>query len=304
MKKIHLIKLTIIMKLIIVVILLLTSSAMAGSQYTGDYSLDKGYSGSLNVKAGADNKIVFTIDSVSESAHICSIDGEAVLKDNSLIYKDSEVQGCTVKIVFSDKDKAGVNVSSECNSYYCGARVLFVNGTYTKIKLNEAKDLAKSEIVITDTAIGPINNKTPFDLETITSLLPGYNVYKGEGFIEGDSYPIINVSDGGSKPIMIINPSYDHKAIHSIEIYGKSVKSKFSGKIGDSFKTVYGPESNPQSCVPMVEGFSGKISCKGPLAKHVYYIFNGHWDGPDGLIPPQKALDSYVLEFIMWNYIE
>jgi hypothetical protein len=46
---------------------------------------------------------------------------------------------------------------------------------------------------------------------------------------------------------------------------------------------------------------SGTVSCPAPGSKHVHYLFEGTWDGPDGKLPPREILRGWTLRAIFWK---
>ena len=158
----------------------------------------------------------------------------------------------------------------------------------------------RSSLELTDAGIGYVNAATPFGVDTIQLLMPDVGVAAGLGSSEGESFPVINVSNNFGA-LFTINPNADHSRIYSIVIENRRVKNSFGPRIGNSFNTVYGPDATAESCSPGVEERSGSISCPEPDAENVHYIFEGNWTGPDGEVPPAEVVRFWRISAIVWK---
>lgn len=161
---------------------------------------------------------------------------------------------------------------------------------------------SEPSISLSDSGIGQISIETPFDIKAIKKLLPKLIVEESEGATEGESYPIIKISDKKGL-LLIVNPGYDQSKIYSIVVKSNRVENELGPAIGDTFIKVYGKDISKITCSPGMEEMSGTVSCPDPNPKsqNIEYVFAGSWNGPDGAVPPVEVLNNWQISMIVWS---
>jgi hypothetical protein len=154
-------------------------------------------------------------------------------------------------------------------------------------------------IILSEAGVGPLNATTPFNIHQITLAFDDYSVTEYTKFREGESSPVIRVSEGGT-PLIIINPDTKGDNIFSIVINSNKIGTTLGHQIGSRYQDIYNYE-NKEPCIPGVEELSGKVLCIAPKTPNIIYQFHGQWDGPDGEKPPTDILSTWVLQSIIWK---
>lgn len=147
--------------------------------------------------------------------------------------------------------------------------------------------------------VGPINASTPFNMHQITLAFQDYSVTEYTQFQDGDSIPVIRVSENG-KPLLLIHPDEKRNNIFSIYIMSNKVGNALGHEIGTAYNKIYNyGETEP--CIAGTEEFTGRVLCMAPKATNLLYVFSGNWDGPKKEAPPTAILTSWVLDTIIWR---
>ena len=176
--------------------------------------------------------------------------------------------------------------------------LLFVSfSAFAKEKTSKkALEAPQPPLSLTDKGLGPIGTKVNFNKKKVAALFPGYKVTEFPD--EGESPASINVSKDGKAWFSIYSKAAS-KEIFSILVKNKKIKSKFSFAIGDSYKKTFA--NKKAKCSAGMESFSGTVICQDLVSKKVSYIFEGSWNGPDGKLPPKKALATWKISSIVWR---
>jgi hypothetical protein len=104
----------------------------------------------------------------------------------------------------------------------------------------------------------------------------------------------------GDNHLLTINPTNENE-IFCIVIESPLITSLVGGSIGDSYFLIFGEPDSSTMCVPLQEEFSGKVSCRAPGTRNIYFVFTGEWTGPDGQVPPAEVLKNRKVEKIVWR---
>jgi hypothetical protein len=176
---------------------------------------------------------------------------------------------------------------------------LFIGLASFLLFLAAAEGQQKPAITITETGVGPINAKTPFNIAVLKRLFPGYRVVAGTGSYEGMDYPIIKVMDGTSE-LLEITSDGDSKAIFSISTTSPRVTLDGKGVIGLLYSEVFGKEVSPH-CYEGKENDSGLVFCHRPASSHIGFVFDGVSDDPFSDMPSIAALRKWRVKEIFWK---
>lgn len=175
--------------------------------------------------------------------------------------------------------------------------VLLLTGLF--IAANPAVTVHASELTISDKGLGEITATTKFDKKEIQGHLSGYVVKSDTSSTEGEEFPVLLVLDHESV-LATINPTEDEKKIFSIRVTSNKIGNVLGPKIGMKFGDIYG-STVPKSCSAGMEELSGTVICQAPKSEHIFYIFDGKSDGPDGEIPNIAALINFQISEIVWR---
>lgn len=157
------------------------------------------------------------------------------------------------------------------------------------------------DFAVSDSGLGPISGKTPFDADAIQKLLPAYEVNEAVRYTEGEPYPVVEVSLN-DKLLATVNPSSDRTSIFSVQVISNSAGLHFKWPIGTKFLEVYGEGGDPDpACMALGEEMSGKVSCAAPDFENIRLVLGGKFDGPDGIVPPKAVLRHFRVEQIVWK---
>jgi len=158
---------------------------------------------------------------------------------------------------------------------------------------------SRSNIILSTDGVGPINASTPFNMHQVTLAFQDYSVTEYTQFQDGNSAPIIRVSEDG-KPLLLINPDEEHKNIFSIFVMSNKIGNSLGHQIGSAYNEIYNyGETEP--CIAGSEEFTGRVLCMAPEASNILYVFSGEWDGPKKEVPPTAILSAWTLNTIIWR---
>ncbi len=157
----------------------------------------------------------------------------------------------------------------------------------------------RSNIMLSADGVGPINASTPFNMHQVTLAFQDYSVTEYTQFQDGDSIPVIRVSENG-KPLLLIHPDDNKENIFSIYVMSNKVGNALGHDIGTAYNKIYNyGETEP--CIAGTEEFTGKVLCMAPEASNLLYVFSGNWDGPKNETPPTAILTTWELGTIIWR---
>ena len=144
--------------------------------------------------------------------------------------------------------------------------------------------------------LGPISADTPFDAVELRALFPGHTVTEAVGHAEGDAFRELRIeADDG--PLLALRS--DRGAILSVEIFElAALRGSIAGH-GDRFSEAF-PDGPGTMCEPGMEEESGKVVCSPPRSSHLMFVFEGAWDGPDGVLPPADVLGDWTIRRVIW----
>jgi hypothetical protein len=155
------------------------------------------------------------------------------------------------------------------------------------------------DIVVNDSCVGPINNKTRFNQNVLKKLFPNLIVKKAISSTEGEEFPIFKIMNK-STVLLVINPDSDRNTIYSVEIKSEEVKNELGPQIGFTHSQTFKDKSSA-NCEPGMEESSGFVFCQDAKSKHITYLFSGEYSGSDSELPPPKILGSWKIKEIIWK---
>lgn len=158
---------------------------------------------------------------------------------------------------------------------------------------------ADASIMISRDGVGPINASTPFNMHQVTMAFPEYSVTEYTQFKDGNSAPVIRVSEEG-KPLITINPDQALEKIFSVFVFSPKIGSALGHTVGQPFSSIYTYEET-EPCIPGTDEFAAKVLCIAPKAPNLIYVFTGKWDGPTSETPPVAILSNWILDTIVWK---
>lgn len=172
-------------------------------------------------------------------------------------------------------------------------------GCQSQVGVVDSERLPSSaDIIISATNIGNITEKTPFNIQIIRKAFPGYDVTQKMHSTEAEMYPVILVSRN-DETLLTINPATNQALIHSVIVESPKITPYSGYSIGMSYQKIQ-KDIIPNHCTPGQEELSGTVICIAKSAPNISYIFTGHWQGPDGELPPLSILNSWQLSKLVW----
>jgi hypothetical protein len=163
---------------------------------------------------------------------------------------------------------------------------------------SNAKEATES-IIISRDGVGPINASTPFNMHQITLGFQDYSVTEYTQFKDGNSTPVIRISEDG-KPIITVNPDQSLDKIFSVFVTSPEIGSALGHTVGMPYSEIY-TYDEAEPCIPGTDDFVNKVLCIAPKTPNILYAFTGKWDGPKNETPPIAILSSWKLDSIVWR---
>jgi hypothetical protein len=187
-----------------------------------------------------------------------------------------------------------------CQSHGQPEGNLSIVGSQVELEKNSStpEQISHTEIIVSDIGVGGITEGTLFNTNVIQDALPGLKIRTEELATEDEKYPVITAYKKDELIITVI-PKLLDKNIASVWVSNNLVLNELGHSIGTQFHNIYVHKINTD-CKPGVEELSGYVICSAPSSKHIKYLFEGNWDGPDGELPPVNVLALWRLIKIIW----
>ena len=166
---------------------------------------------------------------------------------------------------------------------------------------NSNKPAGKEDksIVLSENGVGPINATSSFNMHQMTLAFSDFNVVEEIGYQSGSPYPVIRVSEG-VKTLLTINPDAAHQNIFSIIVEDNLIKNSLGHRLGSIYSDIY-TTSQEEECQMGSQDMRGKVLCYALKVPNILYVFTGKGASTNGVLPEHKALQSWVLELIIWR---
>ncbi|SUB29841.1 RpoE-regulated lipoprotein [Yersinia pseudotuberculosis] len=87
--------------------------------------------------------------------------------------------------------------------------------------------------------------------------------------------------------------------VERIDVMDKGIPSQWWVTIGTPFSDLYKKAFG--ACHKGRGDDVNQVECVAPESKHVSYLFNGNWHGPEELMPSDDALQSWTVSKIIWR---
>ena len=154
------------------------------------------------------------------------------------------------------------------------------------------------KIMVSERGVGKINENTLYDKEGLQNILSDLEIVEDLNASEGEKYPVLKAYREGEH-ILTIVPNLSTNKIGSVWVTSNLVRNTLGHPIGTRFEKIYtlGKRAN---CHTGMEEYSGMVICTAPSDGHIKYLFEGHWHGPDGVLPPTKVMAMWMLTKIIW----
>ncbi|MBO9448217.1 DUF1131 family protein [Ruegeria sp. R14_0] len=146
--------------------------------------------------------------------------------------------------------------------------------------------------------LGEITAATPFDVQTLNSVMPSHAWrLETQATEEGTQEVILTTMHGVPAVALIRN---GRGGIGAIEVTSGQIGNWLGPRVGDAF----GPlQENFQlaGCTPGSEARSGSVLCVAAETDVITYVFSGRWQGPDGQMPPPSVLNGWGMTQMIWK---
>ena len=162
---------------------------------------------------------------------------------------------------------------------------------------------ATDPLAVTDAGIGPITKDTLFDADAIADLFPHLLVQLSEAISGDEIYPVISVLEGDQELFTIV-PGMGLVTIFRVEISSPFMTLEDGATIGDSFAALLPgetvPDIGPPTCDRGLGELAHSVICRAPGHDHIYFLFEGLWEGPASDLPLRPVLQDWYLARILW----
>lgn len=149
-------------------------------------------------------------------------------------------------------------------------------------------------LVLTADGLGAIAASTPFHVDTVRALLPGFDVRPEQRSAEGMPHPVLVAYRGGT-PAILITADTDGRRVRRVAVTSETVEGPAGRRVGQRFA-----EAGALQCLPGEEELSGNALCTDPAVPGVLYVFAHSWNGPDGELPPTDSLATAPMSQMVW----
>lgn len=163
---------------------------------------------------------------------------------------------------------------------------------------NKSNVKIDKSIVLSADGIGPINATTSFNMHQLTLAFSDYNVVEEVNYQDGNSFPVIRISEG-VKTIMTVIPDTSRQNIFSVMIEDNIVTNNLGHHLGSLYSNVYA-YGQTEECQAGSNDMAGKVLCYAPKTPNILYVFTGSGN-PEATMPPADVLQGWGLESIIWR---
>ncbi|MEE9326388.1 MAG: DUF1131 family protein [Cocleimonas sp.] len=167
-----------------------------------------------------------------------------------------------------------------------------------KESTNKSNDKVEKSIVLSADGIGPINATTSFNMHQLTLAFSDYNVVEEVNYQDGNSFPIIRISEG-VKTIMTVIPDTSRQNIYSVMIEDNIVTNNLGHHLGSLYSNIYA-YGQTEECQAGTDDMAGKVLCYAPKTPNILYIFKGSGN-TDSNMPSADVLQGWGLESVIWR---
>ncbi|MBS0055709.1 RpoE-regulated lipoprotein [Yersinia sp. Marseille-Q3913] len=156
-----------------------------------------------------------------------------------------------------------------------------------------------SRLQVTDQGVGGITASTPLAENEIKEGLKGdYRLRSGMATSDGKLLSFYQAMQEGQ--IKLVISGQPKGTVERIDVMDKNIPSQWGVKIGTPFGDLYKKAFGV--CRQGTGDDAAQIECAAPDSKHVSYLFDGDWHGPEGLMPSDDTLKSWKVSKIIWRH--
>ena len=155
-----------------------------------------------------------------------------------------------------------------------------------------------SSMQVTDQGVGGVTATTALTESYIKEGLKGdYRLRSGMATKDGKLISFYQAMKEGQ--IKLVISGQQKGTVERIDVMDKAIPSQWGVTVGTPFSELY--EKAFGVCRKGSGDDSAQIECAAPDSKHVSYLFDGDWHGPEGLMPSDDTLQSWKVSKIIWR---
>lgn len=155
-----------------------------------------------------------------------------------------------------------------------------------------------SSIQVTDQGVGGVTATTALTESDIKEGLKGdYRLRSGMATKDGKLISFYQAMKEGQ--IKLVISGQQKGTVERIDVMDKAIPSQWGVTVGTPFSELYKKAFGV--CRKGSGDDSAQIECAAPDSKHVSYLFDGDWHGPEGLMPSDDTLQSWKVSKIIWR---
>lgn len=155
-----------------------------------------------------------------------------------------------------------------------------------------------SSMQVTDQGVGGVTATTALTESYIKEGLKGdYRLRSGMATKDGKLISFYQAMKEGQ--IKLVISGQQKGTVERIDVMDKAIPSQWGVTVGTPFSELYKKAFGV--CRKGSGDDSAQIECAAPDSKHVSYLFDGDWHGPEGLMPSDDTLQSWKVSKIIWR---
>ena len=155
-----------------------------------------------------------------------------------------------------------------------------------------------SSMQVTDQGVGGVTATTALTESDIKEGLKGdYRLRSGMATKDGKLISFYQAMKEGQIKLVIYGQQKG--TVERIDVMDKAIPSQWGVTVGTPFSELYKKAFGV--CRKGSGDDSAQIECAAPDSKHVSYLFDGDWHGPEGLMPSDDTLQSWKVSKIIWR---
>ncbi|EKT64292.1 RpoE-regulated lipoprotein [Providencia burhodogranariea] len=156
-----------------------------------------------------------------------------------------------------------------------------------------------SSIIAKATGVGGITSLTPMKADTIKEQLDNrYTIRSGMQTEQGEIVTVFQGINDNEVKIEVIGP--ENGNVSRIIVSDPKIATEWGTKIGSQFSDIYEKAFGSCKLGELVKD-QPTVECVAPESSNIIYSFNGKWQGPEGLMPPDDELKSWEVSQIIWK---
>ena len=155
-----------------------------------------------------------------------------------------------------------------------------------------------SSMQVTDQGVGGVTSTTALTESDIKEGLKGdYRLRSGMATKDGKLISFYQAMK--EDQIKLVISGQQKGTVERIDVMDKAIPSQWGVTVGTPFSELYKKAFG--ICRKGSGDDSAQIECAAPDSKHVSYLFDGDWHGPEGLMPSDDTLQSWKVSKIIWR---